>query len=71
MAEKAKEEISAVGEQLKQEISTVTMKADVKIGALTASLKRAVKKVSELEEQREASTRKLDDLCEGKERVKN
>lgn len=60
--EKATQEISAVGEQQKRDVSTVTMKEAEEIGALTTSLEQAVKEFDVLKEDTAASAWKSEDL---------
>lgn len=67
--EKTKRENSAVLQQIRHDVSTNIMKVASEKGALVTLQGRAVKEVKEWKKRREAATRKLDDFCEGEERV--
>lgn len=62
-AENDKEEGSAVWEQVRKEILTVTMKLSEQIGVLAASLEVAKKVVFELRKNRDAVIRELRKKC--------
>lgn len=64
--EKSKRENSAVVEQLKNDVSAVTLKAGERIGSLAASLEQAEKGVEKLKKGRETVIRVVGKLCRKK-----
>lgn len=67
--EQGKRENSAVMEQLKKDVMTVTMKAGKQIGALTASLEQVLKKVDVLKMEKATLAQNLDERRECKDRA--
>lgn len=62
---------SAVVEQLKKRVLSVTMKAGKQIGTLTASLEQVQKKDDALKKEKVTATHKISELHDGKERADN
>lgn len=68
-AEKAKQKCSAVVQQIKKNILTVTMKAGKQTGTLEVTLEEAKKEVDEANKERHAVIREEGVVLEGKNRA--